>query len=113
MSAHPCLIGRPNLPRKRMPFDNPAASRLENQLRRELQGEVLFDAFSRGRYATNASIYQIEPFGVVVPRRHEDAASAIAIAREEGMPILARGGCTSQCGQTVSRALVMDGGLYL
>src|ERR1700732_3887757 len=91
-----------------MPFDNPAGSRLENRLRREVRGEVLFDAFSRGRYSTDASIYQIEPLGVVVPRSREDAAAAIAIACEEGVPVLPRGGGTSQCGQTVARALVLD-----
>ena len=91
-----------------MPLDNPVGSRLEERLRRETRGEVLFDAFSRGRYATDASIYQIEPLGVVVPRSREDAAAAIAIAREEGVPVLPRGGGTSQCGQTVARALVID-----
>src|SRR5277367_3871254 len=96
-----------------MPFDNPAGSRLENRLRRELSCEVLFDAFSRGHYATDASIYQIEPLGVVVPKSREDAAAAIAIAREEGVPVLPRGGGTSQCGQTVARALVIDCSKYL
>jgi FAD/FMN-containing dehydrogenase/Fe-S oxidoreductase len=96
-----------------MRFDNPAGSRLEQRLRRETRGEVLFDAFSRGRYATDASIYQIEPPGVVVPRSREDAAAAIAIAREEGVPVLPRGGGTSQCGQTVARALVIDCSKYL
>src|SRR6267154_949866 len=96
-----------------MPFDNPAGSRLQQRLRRETRGEVLFDAFSRGRYSTDASIYQIEPLGVVVPKSREDAATAIAIAREEGMPVLPRGGGTSQCGQTVARALVIDCSKYL
>jgi FAD/FMN-containing dehydrogenase/Fe-S oxidoreductase len=96
-----------------MPFDNPAGSRLEQRLRRETQGEVLFDAFSRGRYATDASIYQIEPLGVVVPKSREDAAAVIAIAGEEGVPVLPRGGGTSQCGQTVARALVIDCSKYL
>jgi FAD/FMN-containing dehydrogenase/Fe-S oxidoreductase len=91
-----------------MPLDNLAGSSLEARLRREVQGEVLFDAFSRGRYATDASIYQIEPLGVVVPRSRADAAAAIAIAREEGVPVLPRGGGTSQCGQTVAHALVID-----
>src|SRR5690349_25127786 len=91
-----------------MPLDNPAGSPLETRLRRELRGEVLFDPFSRGRYATDASIYQIEPVGVVLPKSREDAAAAIAIAREEGVPVLPRGGGTSQCGQTVGRALVID-----
>jgi FAD/FMN-containing dehydrogenase/Fe-S oxidoreductase len=91
-----------------MPFDDASGSALEARLRREIRGEVLFDAFSRGRYATDASIYQIEPLGVVVPQRREDAAAAIAIAREEGVPVLPRGAGTSQCGQTVARALVID-----
>ena len=90
-------------PRNRMPLANPAGSRLEERLRRETRGEVLFDAFSRGRYATDASIYQIEPLGVVIPKSREDAAAAIAIAREEGVPVLPRGAGTSQCGQTVAR----------
>ncbi|HXC91105.1 MAG TPA: FAD-binding and (Fe-S)-binding domain-containing protein, partial [Stellaceae bacterium] len=77
-------------------------------MRRELRGAVLFDAFSRGRYATDASIYQIEPLGVVVPHDRADAAAAIAIAREEDVPVLPRGAGTSQCGQTVARALVLD-----
>src|SRR6266478_1806632 len=96
-----------------MPFDNPAGSRLEQRLRRKIRGEVLFDAFSRGRYATDASIYQIEPLGAVVPKSRADAAAAIAIAREEGVPVLPRGGGTSQCGQTVARALVIDCSKYL
>ena len=91
-----------------MPFDNHPASNLEVRLRRDLRGEVMFDAFSRGRYATDASIYQIEPLGIVVPRDRADAAAAIAIAREEGVSVLPRGGGTSQCGQTVARALVID-----
>jgi FAD/FMN-containing dehydrogenase len=82
-------------------------------LRREIRGEVLFDAFSRGRYATDASIYQIEPLGVVVPKSREDAAAAIAIAREEGVPVLPRGGGTSQCGQTVNEGLIVDTSKYL
>src|SRR5215469_8023930 len=92
-----------------MPLDNTAAApRLESRLRREIRGEVMFDPFSRGRYSTDASIYQIEPLGVVIPRGHDDAAAAIAIAREEGVPVLPRGAGTSQCGQTVARALVLD-----
>src|SRR5215472_4787669 len=96
-----------------MPRDNPPASPLERHLRREVRGAVLFDAFSRGRYATDASIYQIEPLGVVVPQSREDAAAAIAIARDEGVPVLPRGAGTSQCGQTVGRALVIDCSKYL
>ncbi len=82
--------------------------RLAGRLRRAIEGEVLFDPASRGRYATDASIYQVEPIGVIVPRSVDDVAAALAIARELGVPVLARGGGTSQCGQTVNRALVID-----
>jgi FAD/FMN-containing dehydrogenase/Fe-S oxidoreductase len=88
-----------------IPIGDPA---LAAKLRREIRGAVLFDAFSRGRYSTDASIYQIEPVGVVVPRDAEDVAVAMQIAREAGCPVLPRGAGTSQCGQTVGRALVID-----
>ncbi|MBK5103075.1 MAG: FAD-binding protein [Burkholderiales bacterium] len=88
-------------------------SALAARLRREIRGEVLFDAASRGRYSTDASIYQIEPVGVVVPQTEEDARLAIQIAADQGVPILPRGGGTSQCGQTVGAALVIDNSKYL
>jgi FAD/FMN-containing dehydrogenase/Fe-S oxidoreductase len=86
---------------------------LAARLKRALRGDVLFDAFSRGRYSTDASIYQIEPLGVVVPRDQDDVAAALALAREAGVPVLPRGGGTSQCGQTVGRALVIDCSKYM
>jgi FAD/FMN-containing dehydrogenase/Fe-S oxidoreductase len=86
---------------------------LAQRLRREIQGEVLFDAASRGRYATDASIYQVEPVGVVVPKTEADALAAMRIAVEAGVPVLPRGGGTSQCGQTVGAALVIDNAKYL
>ena len=67
----------------------------EARLRREIQGEVLFGAADRGRYATDASIYQIMPAGVVIPRGIADVTTAMAIAREAGISVLARGGGTS------------------
>ena len=91
----------------------PIPHRLAQRLRRELEGEVLFDRFSRGRYATDASHYQIEPVGVVVPKSDHDVRAAMAIAREEGVPLLPRGGATSQSGQTVGHCLVMDFSKYL
>jgi FAD/FMN-containing dehydrogenase/Fe-S oxidoreductase len=81
---------------------------LERALRRELEGEVRFDALTRGIYATDASHYQIEPIGVVYPRSTADVQRTFAIARERGVPVLPRGGGTSQCGQTVGRAIVLD-----
>src|SRR5215470_13738174 len=91
----------------RMPI-TPTDHALAGRLRKVLAGEVLFDRFSRGRYATDASHYQIEPVGVVVPKSDEDVRAAMEIAREEGVPLLPRGGATSQSGQTVGRALVID-----
>ncbi len=88
-------------------------SELATRLRREVRGEVLFDDFSRGRYATDASIYQMMPRGVVLPKSVDDVRACIAIARETGTPVLARGGGTSQCGQTVNDALVLDNSRYL
>ncbi len=89
------------------------ASPLARRLKRETQGEVLFDAYSRGRYSTDASIYQIEPVGVVIPQTESDAQIALQIAREEGVAVLPRGGGTSQCGQTVGAALVIDSSKHL
>ena len=86
---------------------NPATTSLAAKLRAHVEGEVLFDAFSRGRYATDASIYQLDPVGVVVPKNEDAARTAIQIAAEHGVPILPRGAGTSQCGQTVGVALVM------
>jgi FAD/FMN-containing dehydrogenase/Fe-S oxidoreductase len=88
-------------------------STLAARLRREVRGAVLFDAASRGRYSTDASIYQIEPVGVVVPQSEEDALAAFRVAVDEGVPVLARGGGTSQCGQTVGAALVIDHSKHL
>jgi FAD/FMN-containing dehydrogenase/Fe-S oxidoreductase len=92
-------------------FADPArhsSSELARRLRREVDGDVLFDAFSRGRYSTDASIYQIDPVGVVLPRTEEAARISLQIAADEGVPILPRGAGTSQCGQSVGAALVID-----
>src|SRR5665213_1875807 len=86
---------------------------LERRLKAELSGDVQFDRFSRGRYATDASHYQIMPVGVVAPRTIEEAERAIGIARSEGATVLARGGGTSQAGQTVGESLVVDCSKYL
>jgi FAD/FMN-containing dehydrogenase/Fe-S oxidoreductase len=88
-------------------------SRIAARLRRVLKGEVLFDAASRGRYSTDASIYQIEPIGVVVPQDEADVSAALDLAKEMSLPVLPRGGGTSQCGQTVGEALVIDQSKFL
>ena len=86
---------------------NVAQPGLERRLKTHVAGDVLFDPFSRGRYATDASHYQMMPAGVVVPRSMEGAVAAMALAREEGVPVTARGGGTSQCGQTVNSGLII------
>ncbi|HZV67104.1 MAG TPA: FAD-linked oxidase C-terminal domain-containing protein [Telluria sp.] len=101
---------------KPMFFVSPGAgggSALARQLTRELRGEVMFGQADRGRYATDASIYQIMPVGVVVPRDQQDLLLALEIARSHQVPILARGAGTSQCGQTVGAALVIDNSKWL
>jgi FAD/FMN-containing dehydrogenase len=85
-----------------------ARSGLNERLGRALEGEVRFDRFSRGRYATDASHYQVMPVAVATPRHAADMAAALAIARESGVSVLARGGGTSQCGQAVNESLVLD-----
>lgn len=85
---------------------------LERRLKAEMP-EVHFDRFTRGRYATDASHYQIMPLGVAVPRSIAQAERAIAIARAEGVTVLPRGAGTSQCGQTINQSLVIDCSKYL
>src|SRR6201999_1770773 len=89
-------------------MSNSDFSQLEQQLRSNITGDVFFDAFNRGRYATDASFYQIIPAGVVVPRTLDEALRTLAIARDEGRTITPRGGGTSQCGQTVNQGIVVD-----
>src|SRR6266851_1447516 len=106
------LMNAPSFP-IRLVKRGAADSSLAARLRKEIEGEVMFDAASRGRYSTDASIYQVEPLGVVVPRTEEAARTALAIALEAGMPVLPRGAGTSQCGQTVGAALVIDHSKFL
>src|SRR5437016_10497371 len=102
-----------NAPLIPVKFARANSSALAGRLRKELDAEVLFDRASRGRYSTDASIYQIEPIGIVVPRSEEAARGAIALAAAEGVPILPRGAGSSQCGQAVGAALMIDHTKYL
>ena len=86
---------------------------LEQNLSKDISGEVYFDLISRGRYATDASHYQVMPDGVVVPKTHQDVLAVLEHARKAEMPVLARGSGSSQCGQTVNRGLVIDHTKYL
>ncbi|MHB1199986.1 MAG: FAD-binding and (Fe-S)-binding domain-containing protein [Polaromonas sp.] len=87
---------------------NEVAGRLAARLASETQGEVLFEPADRGRYATDASIYQVMPVGVFVPRKAAEVKTALDICRSLSVPIVPRGGGTSQCGQTVGAGLVID-----
>ena len=85
---------------------------LAKRLREETSGEVMTDIASRGRYATDASIYQAMPVAVLVPKTAQDIAIAIQIAADLQVPVLPRGGGTSQCGQTIGTSLVIDNSKY-
>ncbi len=86
---------------------------LERELLAHTDGEVLFTAGDRARYAADASIYQETPIGVFVPKTDVDVKAALDVARGLGVPLVARGGGTSQCGQTVGTGLVIDHSKYL
>jgi FAD/FMN-containing dehydrogenase/Fe-S oxidoreductase len=86
---------------------------LERALREAVRGEVRFDPFSRVLYSTDASLYQVVPVGVVVPRDEQDVANALRIAAETRTPVVARGGGTSLAGQSIGRALVLDFSKYM
>lgn len=89
------------------------ASVLEAELRARIRGEVRFDRVSRMLYSTDASNYQIDPVGVVIPRTADDVIGAIELATSHGVPILPRGGGSSLAGQAVGAALVIDMSKYL
>lgn len=86
---------------------------LEKPLRRHIEGEVRFDIASRKIYSTDASIYQIEPLGVVIPKHLRDIHTVLAIAAEHRVPIVPRGGGTSLSGQSIGPGLVLDCSKYL
>ena len=96
-----------------MPLDNPPTSRLESRLRREIKGDVLFDRSPAAAIRPTRRSTRSSRLGVVVAKDKDDIAAAIQIAREEGVPVLPRGGGTSQCGQTVNRALVVECSKYM
>jgi FAD/FMN-containing dehydrogenase/Fe-S oxidoreductase len=95
------------------PTQSGTSSPLAQLLAKEMRGDVLFDSASRGRYSTDASIYQITPIGVVVPRDQADVLRVLDIARDQKVAVLSRGAGTSQCGQTVGQALIIDNSRWL
>jgi FAD/FMN-containing dehydrogenase/Fe-S oxidoreductase len=89
------------------------ATGLQRALEQELEGEVRFDAVSRALYSTDASVYQIAPLGVVVPRTRDDLVTTIRIAARFGCPVTMRGGGTSQAGQAIGAGLIVDTSKHL
>ena len=85
-----------------------SSNQLLKKLKDNTTAEVHYDKFTRGRYATDASIYQMTPYGVLIPKTKSDLIETINHAREAKIPLLARGGGTSQCGQTVNEAIVLS-----
>jgi len=96
-----------------MSISTAVIAQLEDELRGTIGGEVHFDEMTRGLYSTDASIYQISPVGVVLPRTNEDVRAAIEVAARHRVPILPRGSGTSLSGQTVAAALVIDFSKYM
>ena len=88
-------------------------SDVAQQFRREIEGEVRFDAYSKVLYSTDASIWQVEPIGVVIPKHAADVTAIVGIAARTGTPILPRGGATSLSGQTVGHAVHIDFSKYM
>jgi len=86
---------------------------IEAELSRRIEGDIRFDRYSRLLYSTDASIYQIEPIGVVVPRHKGDVQAVIEVANRLSVPVLPRGGGTSLAGQTVGHAIVLDFSKYM
>jgi hypothetical protein len=91
----------------------PIGSDLERELRRVVEGEVRFDDYSRLLYSTDASMYQVEPIGVVLPRSTDDVRAVLELANRYNVPVLPRGGGTSLIGQTVNEAVVLDFSKYM
>jgi len=86
---------------------------LEDRLRREISGEVRFDRIARALYATDASVYEIQPLGVVIPRTRDDVLHIVNACREHGVSITARGGGTSQAGQAIGVGVQVDFSKFL
>src|SRR3954470_2042228 len=95
------------------PFTDLQRESLARHLRQHIRGEVRFDRTARKLYSTDASIYQVEPLGVVIPRTADDVVTTVQVAGEMGVPLTARGGGTSLSGQSIGPGVVLDCSKYL
>ena len=100
------------MPPSSISISNSLPPEITSKLQKEVKGQVMVDSASRGRYSTDASIYQQFPLAVLVPESAQDIEAGLSIAKESGIPVLPRGGGTSQCGQTTGAALVIDNSKY-
>ena len=91
-----------------MGFNSSQIQKIGKEIRDKVDGKTLFDEFSRGRYSTDASVYQIKPLGVVLPKDINDVLNLMEYSQKNSVPLLARGGGSSQCGQTVGESVVLD-----
>ena len=91
-----------------MRFNSAQIQKIGKEIRSKVDGKTLFDEFSRGRYSTDASVYQIKPLGVVLPKDTNDVLNLMEYSQKNSVPLLARGGGSSQCGQTVGESVVLD-----
>ncbi|MBI3465792.1 MAG: FAD-binding oxidoreductase, partial [Planctomycetes bacterium] len=88
-------------------------ARLQSALLAAITGEVRFDPISQALYSTDASVYQILPLGVVIPKSRDDVVRTVQVCREFGVSITARGGGTSQAGQAIGAGVQLDFSKYL
>lgn len=88
-------------------------SNLEKQLLENISGEVRFDEISRKVYSVDASIYEIEPIGIVLPKTESDLLNTIRIAKQHGIPIIARGAATGITGGCIGKGLIIDLSKYM
>jgi len=96
-----------------MQIDPGTLGSLEQALRKAIDGEVRFDSASRAVYSSDASVYQVVPAGVVIPRSPADVAKTLEICRDHRVPLTARGGGTSQCGQSIGEGIALDFSKYM
>ncbi|MGE0450821.1 MAG: FAD-binding and (Fe-S)-binding domain-containing protein [Vicinamibacterales bacterium] len=109
MQVIPLESGRPVVQALAAAVD---AEALSQELERAISGEVRFDRVSRALYSTDASVYQISPIGVVVPRTREDIVRIVQICAARRCPLTMRGGGTSQAGQAIGEGIQIDTSKY-
>jgi hypothetical protein len=86
---------------------------LRRDLEQQISGEVRFDPVTRALYSTDASVYQIEPAGVILPKTKDDLVRIVRLCIQHGTPITLRGGGTSQAGQAIGAGVIVDTSKYL